>query len=339
LISLKRYLESDYSGLLKSALESYRAALSATGSFGSSACPCLGNEFEQSLWGLQHALEEEATPESLAQTEQRFETELKQASTSAAEFFKQKAEEIKELMIVLARATEAVGERDQRYTQQFRDFSARLETLADLNDLTKIRASLVQSARDLKDCVDQMAHDSEESVKALRSEISGYQAKLVETERLAARDALTGLGNRRRIEYELEQLEQSRKIFWLMLFDVNCLKQVNDSMGHPAGDQVLKQFAIELQAAFRPNGVVGRWGGDEFIAILVCTAKEHESVVARVRKWVFGDYSIEVRGATQKVHVTAAIGSAVSNPGEKYAKVIERADAEMYRDKSATARK
>ncbi len=339
MISLKRYLETDYSGLLKSALDSYRAALSATGAFGSQACPCLGSEFEQSLWSLQHALESEASPETLTQTQEKFETELKAASTQAAGYFKEKAEEIKELMIVLARTTEAVGERDQRYTAQFREFSTRIHALADLNDLTKIRNSLVESARELKTCVDQMARDSEESVKALRSEISGYQAKLVETERLASRDALTGLGNRRRIEYELEHLEQQKKSFCVMMFDLNGLKQINDGLGHPAGDQVLKQFAIELQAAFRPNGVVGRWGGDEFIVISNSTAKDAESTVARVRKWVFGDYSIEVRGATQKVHVTAAIGIALSNPGEKFSKVIERADAEMYRDKAHGSRK
>lgn len=339
MISLKRYLDTDYSGLLKSALDSYRAALSATGAFGSQACPCLGSEFEQSLWSLQHALEGETTPESLTQTQERFETELKQATAQAAGYFKEKAEEVKELMIVLARTTEAVGERDHRYTQQFHEFSTRLETLADLNDLSKIRTSLVASARELKVCVDQMARDSEESVRALRSEISGYQAKLVETERLASRDALTGLGNRRRIEYELEHLEEQCRSFCLMMFDVNGLKQINDGLGHPAGDQVLKQFAIELQAAFRPNGIVGRWGGDEFIAISNSSAKEAEALAGRVRKWVFGDYSIEVRGATQKVHVTAAIGVAVSNPGEKFAKVIERADAEMYRDKAYGARK
>jgi diguanylate cyclase (GGDEF)-like protein len=336
LISLKRYLEVDHTGLLKSTLESYRAALAATGVFGSEACPNLGEEFEQSLWNLQHALEAGATPASVIATEQRFETELKQASTRAADYLKEKTTEIKELLIVLARTTEAVGERDQRYTRQFHDFSQRLNAIADLNDLTKIRSSLVQSARELKTCVDDMKRDSEASVGQLRAEISGYQTKLVETERLASRDSLTGLGNRRRIEFELEDLEKHGRAFGLMVLDVNGLKHINDSFGHPAGDEVLKQFALELKTAAHPDGLVGRWGGDEFVAILNNNPKEAAKLVERVRKWVFGDYSIEAGGSKRKIRVSAAIGVAFGNPGETYSKVIQRADAEMYRDKART---
>jgi diguanylate cyclase (GGDEF)-like protein len=336
LISLKRYLEVDHTGLLKSTLDSYRAALAATGVFGSEACPNLGQEFEQTLWNLQHALESEATPDGVSETERRFESELKLASTRAAGYLKQKTVEIKELLIVLARTTEAVGERDQRYTRQFHDFSKRLDAIADLDDLTKIRSSLVQSARELKTCVDDMTRDSQASVGQLRAEISGYQTKLVETERLASRDSLTGLGNRRRIEFELEDLEKHGRSFCVMMLDVNGLKQINDSFGHPAGDEVLKQFAAELKTAAHPSGVVGRWGGDEFVAILNNDPKEAAKFVERVRKWVFGDYSIEAGGSKRKTHVSAAIGVACANPGEPYTKALERADAEMYRDKART---
>jgi diguanylate cyclase (GGDEF)-like protein len=336
LISLKRYLEVDHTGLLKSTLDSYRAALAATGVFGSEACPHLGQEFEHTLWNLQHALESEATPADVSETQRRFESELKLGSKRAAGYLKQKAVEIKELLIVLARTTEAVGERDQRYTRQFHDFSQRLHAIADLDDLTKIRSSLVQSARDLKTCVDHMTRDSEASVGQLRAEISSYQTKLVETERLASRDSLTGLGNRRRIEFELEDLEKHGRSFCVMMLDVNGLKQINDSLGHPAGDEVLKQFAAELKTTAQPGGVVGRWGGDEFVAILNNDPKEAVKFVERVRKWVFGEYSIEAGGSKHKTHVSAAIGVAFANPGEPYAKAIERADAEMYRDKSRT---
>lgn len=334
MISLKRYLDVDHAGLLKSIMESYRAALAATGTFGSQACPHLGQEFEESLWNLQKALDAAATPAAVIETEERFETELKQASARAAGYLRQIAGEVKELLTVLALTTESVGERDQRYIRQFHEFSKRLETIADFNDLTKIRSSLVQSALDLKTCVEAMTRDSEKSVGELRAEISSYQNKLVETERLASRDALTSLGNRRRIEFELEHLEQQKRPYCLVMVDVNGLKHINDCFGHVAGDQVLKQFATELVTALRPAGLVGRWGGDEFVVVLSSTPKEAESAVGRIRKWVFGDYSIEADGSTRKVKVSAAIGLAVATAGEPFVKVIERADAEMYRDKT-----
>jgi diguanylate cyclase len=334
LISLKRYLDADHSALLKPALDSYRAALAATGVFGTEACPSLGQEFQHTLWNLQHALESQVTPAGVIETERCFETELKHASTRAAGYLKQKTVEIKELLIALARTTEAVGERDQRYTRQFHDFSRRLDAIADLDDLAKIRGSLVQSARELKACVDDMTRDSEASVGQLRAEISTYQTKLVETERLASRDPLTGLGNRRRIEFELEDLEKRGRSFCLMMLDINGFKQINDSFGHLAGDQVLKQFAAELQATLRAAELVGRWGGDEFLVILSGTPKEAESLVLRIRNAVFGDYSVEAGGPRRKVKISAAIGVAFANPGETGAEAIERADAEMYRDKA-----
>lgn len=66
-----------------------------------------------------------------------------------------------------------------------------MQTIANLEDITQIRNSLVHSAAELKNCVDQMTHDGRESVKQLQAEMSAYQARLVEAERRASRDGLT----------------------------------------------------------------------------------------------------------------------------------------------------
>ncbi len=307
--------------------------MAATSAFGSQASPCLGPEFVQSLTNLSESLADAPTAEAVADTEQRFETELHQAGTRASEYLKQKASEIKELMVVIASTAEAMGERDHRYTNQFNDFSARLQAIADLDDLSKIRASLVQSAQELKSYVDKMAHETQECVRQLRTELSASRAREEATERLASRDPLTGLGNRRRVELELEHFEQQKKSFCVMMFDVNGFKQINDGLGHLAGDQVLKQFATELKSAFRPTDFIGRWGGDEFIAILDCQLKQAEAQIGRIRQWVFGDYEIVVAGVARKIGVSAAIGLAAAGSNEPFVKVIERADAAMYKDK------
>jgi diguanylate cyclase (GGDEF)-like protein len=329
--SLKKHLDSDRNELLISALDSYRATLVAMGNSGAQACPHLGTDMQQSLLSLQNQVSTDATPELVAETQQRVEEELRRWGDSAAEYFKSKAAEVRELMMVLARMAEAVGERDYKYNRQFSDFQSRLHAIADLEDLTKIRGSLLQSALELKTCVDKMAQDSQESVTQLQSELSRYQRRLHESERLASMDPLTGLDNRRKVE--LEARAAAGRKFCIVMFDLNDFKQINDQMGHLAGDQILKQFATEQRSAIRAGDIVGRWGGDEFLAIVDCDLAQANAQLARIREWVLGEYSIATRGGARKVSIEAAIGVAESQAGESVLQALERADAAMYRDK------
>jgi diguanylate cyclase (GGDEF)-like protein len=134
------------------------------------------------------------------------------------------------------------------------------------------------------------------------------------------------------------RVEQGRA-FSVMTFDLNGFKQVNDTYGHLAGDEVLKQFATELRGAFRPLDDVGRWGGDEFIVVLDCGLEDARQHVDRVRKWVFGNYTVRGEGPPRKLPVDASIGVAAWREGETIAEMLARADADMYQQKKAAGRK
>jgi diguanylate cyclase (GGDEF)-like protein len=207
-----------------------------------------------------------------------------------------------------------------------------------MDDLGKIRDSLVSSAHELQAGVNQMAQDGEAVVTQMRGQLRQYEAKLEEAERLASVDSLTGLANRRRMEAVLELRVEQRRPFAVLIFDLNGFKQVNDTYGHMAGDEVLKQFATELRAAFRAMDDVGRWGGDEFIVVLESDLREARQHVERVRKWVFGSYTVHGEGPPRKLPVTAAVGVAVWLEGESMTQMFARADAEMYREKKALGR-
>ena len=337
-ISLKKLIESNQEELLREALHAYRAALEAMGNCGVQACPPLGTQLQHGLWNLQHQLADQATPSVLQETEKRVAAELQQWGERSAEYYQGKTEDFKEIMMIMARTAEAVGGRDKRYSKQFTEFTARLQTLASLDDLTKIRDSLVSSASELQAGVDQMAHDGEEVVTQMRGQLRQYQAKLEEAERLASVDSLTGLQNRRRIEEALELRVAQGRVFSVAIFDLNGFKRVNDTYGHAAGDDVLKQFATELRAAFRATDDVGRWGGDEFILVVDCDLEEARRHVERARKWVFGDYTVRGEGPPRKTPVDAAVGTAAWQEGETIAGMLARADADMYKEKKAPGR-
>ena len=335
MISIKKYLDSNRDELLHSALDCYRAALGAMGSTGAEACPYAGTTLQQSLANLQQRLSEELTPVEVLETEAGVEKELNQWAKTATDYFRQRTGEFKELLLVMTSAAEALGERDARHEAQFQDFSARLAKIANLHDLPQIRTSLLASAVELKSCVEKMALEGRAAVAQLRAEVTKCHTRIEEVERTALVEPMTGLANRRGIEAAIEfRLAQQRR-FCLLMLDLNNFKTINDTYGHLAGDQVLKQFAAELKGIFRVTDSIGRWGGDEFMVVLGSAQSEANDYAARVKRWVFGDYAVGAPGEPRKVHVDAAMGIAEWHSGDTMAELTGRADRAMYQQKQS----
>ncbi len=345
MISIKRYLDLDESQLSRvrppateelaaSMLEAYRAALGAMGNCGLRACPPLGPGLQNSLMRLAECLAKTATPPLVKQTEGQVEQQLQEWGEHTAEYFQQRTGDVKEILMTLVHAAESVAERDKRYTAQFGEFTKRLQALVNLEDLPQIRAAIVRGAKELKTCVDKMEQDGRESVAALRTQVSTYQTKLEEAEQRASRDALTGLDNRQGVEIKLQRRIDATRPFCVVMLDLNGFKKVNDTHGHEAGDDLLKQFSTELRSASRATDEVGRWGGDEFIVILDGNIAEAQSHVERMQKWVFGSYTLNLGAEGPKVEMTAAIGLVQWQSEETLRQVLARADALMYKQKA-----
>jgi diguanylate cyclase (GGDEF)-like protein len=332
---LNKYREAGPDELLAVTLDSYRSALTAMGSCGAQACPALGPDLQQGLMGLAEPLSKKVTAPLVRETEEGVEEQLAEWGGRTADYYQERAGEVKEILMVLARAAESVAERDQHYAKQFAEFTTRLQAMARLEDLPQIRASLMRGAQELKACVDKMQQDSRESVKTLRGQVSTYQAKLEEAEQRACRDSLTGLDNRHGVEMKMERRIADKQPFCMTMLDLNGFKQVNDTYGHLAGDNLLKQFASELRSASRSTDVVGRWGGDEFIVVLDGGLAEAKPHIERLQKWVFGEYTIQLGTDAPKVNLDAAIGLVEWQPGETMKEVLGRADAAMYQEKTA----
>jgi diguanylate cyclase (GGDEF)-like protein len=350
MISIKKYLDSDDPGLsvavperdeLSSAtMECYRAALLAIGEVAIQISPGLGVELEKSMRGHERRLSIGYTSESLKKTEQQVEVQLQEWGERTSGQFKAQAHEVKELLIAMAKTAESVGARDKGYSSQFTDLTSRLERIADLNDLTKIRSSLVERVVELKTTVDQMTKDNQNLVAQLRAEVSTYETRLKSVEDLVLKDPLTELANRRSIEERIRWNIEYGQEFCVAMIDLDHFKQINDQFGHLAGDDALKQFAKELQSNSRSADLVGRWGGDEFIVVLPCDLKAAKLCIERVQEWVFGKYTLRgVSNSSVVVKVDASIGVAEWRRGETMQQLIAEADADMYLDKKRSRQK
>lgn len=347
MISLKKYLDLDPSALKEyrqpepgelmaaALLEAYRAVLAVVGSCGRHASAALDFGLEKNLLRLRESLPDDCTPATVRQVEARVEARLWRWSDDTAGYLREKAEEVKEIVRVLVRAAESATKRNQRYENRFTEITARLESIANLEDLGQLRVLLVGSVTHLKTCTEEMNQEGCNSVAELQTEIAEYQCKLEKTEALALRDSLTGLLNRRAVEGQLERRTERKRPFCVLMIDLDGFKQVNDQHGHAAGDGLLVQFAAELRAQSRSSDPVGRWGGDEFIVVLEGGEAEAQTFVERVQQWVFGTYTVQTNTGAGKVKMSASLGVAAWMPGEAFQKVVERADADMYARKRA----
>lgn len=334
-ISLKKLIESNRDQLLQSVLTCYRSALTAFGESAAKACPAVGVALQAKLTALGNALCGDPTFNTVDEAGQQIQTGIEQWGEAAAAFYRQRTDDVKEIMLVLAQTAEALGQRDERYQNQFRDFTCQLENIARLEDLTLVRKSLLHSAATLRTCTETMAREGRESVVRLCRQVDQYEVKLQEAERLAGTDPLTGLSNRLRVEQAIAARLAGDRPFAVLLLDLNGFKQINDTHGHQAGDDALKQFGTELKSVFRSGDVVGRWGGDEFMVVVDGGESDATTCVERIRTWAFGDYTLASARGTFKVPMSAAVGVAARHPGDTTRHLVERADAAMYQNKQA----
>ncbi len=334
MISLKKYIDSGPEKVLKAMCESYRASLTVIGTSATQICPHLGEDVEHDLLNLRDQLSPDVSPDAVVETGKQVEQELAKWGQSASNYFQQTAHDIKEIMLTVAETSRALGERDQRFAREFQEFAGQLAAIGNLSDLTKIRQSLGKTAHQLKSCVEQMVQEGEQSLLHIRGELSQYQSRLDEAQRAATQDPVTGVANRYKAEARIQLLMQGSRDYSVVMFDLDNFKQANDRYGHLAGDELLRQFATELRSFFRVSDTVCRWGGDEFLVIVDCSAERIADRIQQIQQWVCGDYTIQTAGGPCKVKVQASVGVASWHPGETADELIARADAAMYQEKA-----
>ncbi|OZY87768.1 diguanylate cyclase [Cellvibrio mixtus] len=151
------------------------------------------------------------------------------------------------------------------------------------------------------------------------------------------RDSLTGLLKHSRIkeqvDIELSRAQRTGDKLSVVMVDLDHFKQINDSYGHPAGDKVIKAMAHLLRQRLRKMDAVGRYGGEEFVAVLPrCSRAEAQALMEDIRKR-FRDISFTVDQKT--FHVTLSAGIAAFEPDiERADQLLQEADAALYRAKS-----
>ncbi|HEX8626001.1 MAG TPA: EAL domain-containing protein [Allosphingosinicella sp.] len=173
--------------------------------------------------------------------------------------------------------------------------------------------------------------------RGLGSNLSEQRRNEAEASKLARYDSLTGLPNRAMMRAMLDQAltnaDARRRGCALMIIDLDRFKQVNDTLGHPVGDKLLKKVAGRLAKVLGEDGQVGRLGGDEFEAIL--PGIEEEGRLSELARRLIEEVSRPYKIEGHEVRIGTSVGIAVAVPDKTLAEgLIKDADVALYAAKA-----
>ena len=184
-----------------------------------------------------------------------------------------------------------------------------------------VRLRLQHGRRQLRDSV-QMLQERDRSLAAANLELK----------RQATHDSLTGIANRVLFVEQLETAVQDRQPFAVCVFDLDRFKIINDSLGHGAGDALLRHVSERLASITRKNDVVARAGGDEFL-LLLREVRSNAEVEALIGRWM-GVLAQPYAVTGLELHVSPSIGIArYPQDGRAAEELLARADEAMYHAK------
>lgn len=171
--------------------------------------------------------------------------------------------------------------------------------------------------------------------QTLITEVAERKRLAEELRRIAIVDEMTGLNTRRHLlelgEHEHRRQQRNGLPMSVLLMDLDHFKRVNDIHGHAAGDETLRRFGAALRACMRKTDIFGRFGGEEFLALLPETALEVALTLAeRVRRAVEA-MKIDWQGSS--IRISVSIGAASLEAGEPLERAIARADTALYQAK------
>jgi diguanylate cyclase (GGDEF)-like protein/PAS domain S-box-containing protein len=173
-----------------------------------------------------------------------------------------------------------------------------------------------------------------ERILASGIDVTRQRAIEADLEYRASHDPLTGLFNRRRmterLEAERRRVQRHGGTFSVILFDVDHFKAINDEYGHDRGDSILGALAGVVGECLRETDSLGRWGGEEFLALLPDTSGDHAASLAEQYR-----QRIEVHSFAGSVSVTISVGVATFAPDESIERLLKRVDGYAYAAKHA----
>lgn len=160
--------------------------------------------------------------------------------------------------------------------------------------------------------------------------------RLEELQELAMHDPLTGIANRRFVEINiaarLEELRRYNFDFSVLFIDIDHFKMVNDTYGHAVGDRILKMISATVANSLRSFDIIGRWGGEEFIVLLINPKTDNLFKLADRLRRLAEKSALKLENG-EILKITVSVGATEAINGDTLDSLVERADKLMFESK------
>jgi len=221
---------------------------------------------------------------------------------------------------------------------QNKDVEHKVAQAAD--DLRAVNLKLANEVAERMSIESELA-DMKTDLAEVREDLSKAEVSVEIAQKLALQDVLTGLPNRASFEQGLEHgLIQAKRHGWglaVLFIDIDKFKSINDSYGHAMGDQVLLTVANRLKSFVRGGDIISRWGGDEFVCLLLEIKQEADAI--RLAEHLIAQIAEPCEFNGTVLSITSSIGIAMyPEDGETADILFKNADTAMYKAKGAENR-
>lgn len=255
------------------------------------------------------------------------------------EYLTERDQEFRKIVLGLTNQLRGLVSGTTQFEDQVESYADKLDELAKLEDLRKLRQQLSEQVTSIRKEVADQRSRKEVDVEAMKAEIQRLNFDLRQAIDKSLTDPLTGVANREALDSFLTKLIDRGVLedtqFAVLIWDIDNFKKLNDTYGHKAGDAVLKALSKQCVKMTRNTDMVARYGGEEFVIVLNGVTRNLALKRGRqiVRSIAGIDLLLTISGQVNRVRATVSMGVAQYRPGDTKDTIVERADQALYRAK------